>query len=40
MSVDPEGNLYIAEVNSGRAQKFFPRERARQDLLIMEPLIR
>jgi len=25
MSVDQEGNLYLAEVNNGRAQKFRPR---------------
>jgi hypothetical protein len=25
MSVDQEGNLYLAEVNNGRARKFRPR---------------
>ena len=25
MSVDPDGNLYVAEVDSGRVQKFKPR---------------
>ena len=34
MSVDEEGNFYIAEVNSGRVQKFRPREGADPDLLI------
>ncbi len=34
MSVDDEGNFYISEVNSGRVQKFRPREGARSELLI------
>ena len=34
MSVDEEGNFYIAEVNSGRVQKFRPREGVDPDLLI------
>lgn len=38
MSVDQEGNLYIAEVNNGRAQKFVPREGANPALLAGLPL--
>jgi hypothetical protein len=38
MSVDPSGNLYIAEVNSGRAQKFVPRSNALKHLLTQPPL--
>ena len=34
MSVDPEGNLYLAEVNNGRAEKFRPRPGANTALLI------
>jgi hypothetical protein len=34
MSVDPEGNLYLAEVNNGRAEKFRPRPGANPALLI------
>lgn len=38
LSVDQEGNLYIAEVNNGRAQKFVPREGANPELLVGVPL--
>ena len=38
MSVDPDGNLYIAEVNNGRAQKFIPRPDADKTLLVGQPL--
>ncbi len=38
MSVDQEGNLYIAEVNNGRAQKFVPREGANPEFLVGLPL--
>ena len=38
MSVDQEGNLYIAEVNNGRAQKFVPRDGANPDLMLGLPL--
>jgi len=38
LSVDQEGNLYIAEVNNGRAQKFVPREGANPDFLVGLPL--
>lgn len=34
MSVDPEGNLYLAEVNNGRAEKFRPRTGANRALLV------
>ena len=34
MSVDEEGNFYIAEVNNGRVQKFRPRADADPDLLV------
>ena len=37
MSVDQEGNLYVAEVDSGRAQKFRPRPGANPALLIGKP---
>ena len=35
---DPQGNLYIAEVNNGRAQKFAPRDGANPELLVGRPL--
>jgi hypothetical protein len=38
MSVDQEGNLYLAEVNSGRAQKFRPRAGANPALLVGKPV--
>ena len=31
MSVDQEGNLYVAEVDSGRVQKFRPKQGANPD---------
>ncbi len=34
MSVDEEGNFYIAEVNNGRVQKFRPREGVDPNLLV------
>jgi NHL repeat len=36
-TVDPEGNLYVAEVGNGRLQKFTPRRGARPELLIGKP---
>jgi len=36
-TVDPEGNLYFAEVGNGRLQKFTPRRGARPELLIGKP---
>ena len=38
MSVDPDGNLYIAEVNNGRAQKFRPRAGANRALMVGQPI--
>jgi len=38
MSVDQEGNLYLAEVNNGRAQKFRPRPGADQALIVGKPV--
>ncbi len=38
MSVDQEGNLYLAEVNNGRAQKFSPRADANMDHVVGPPL--
>ncbi|MBZ5699163.1 MAG: hypothetical protein LAN18_11525 [Acidobacteriia bacterium] len=37
ISVDQEGNLYMAEVSNGRAQKFRPRQGARPELLVGQP---
>ena len=36
-SVDPEGNLYIADVGDARVQKFRPRPGARPELLVGKP---
>ncbi len=38
MSVDQDGNLYVAEVNSGRVQKFRPRPDADPAALIGQPV--
>ena len=38
MSVDQDGNLYVAEVNSGRVQKFRPRPGADPAALIGQPV--
>jgi hypothetical protein len=38
MSVDQEGNLYLAEVNNGRAQKFRPRKGANPAYLVGQPV--
>jgi sugar lactone lactonase YvrE len=38
MSVDQDGNLYLAEVNNGRPQKFRPRTGARQTLVVGQPI--
>jgi DNA-binding beta-propeller fold protein YncE len=38
MSVDQEGNLYLAEVNNGRAQKFRPRPGAAPALVVGKPV--
>jgi hypothetical protein len=38
MSVDSDGNLYVAEVNSGRFEKFRPRKGANPSLLVGQPV--
>ena len=38
MSVDSDGNLYLAEVNNGRLEKFRPRKGANPALLVGQPL--
>ena len=38
MSVDQEGNFYVAEVGGGRVQKFTPRDGARQETLLARPV--
>jgi DNA-binding beta-propeller fold protein YncE len=34
LSIDTDGNFYVAEVDSGRVQKFKPRAGARQEFLL------
>ena len=38
MSVDQDGNLYLAEVNNGRAEKFRPRPGANPNLVVGKPI--
>jgi sugar lactone lactonase YvrE len=38
MSVDQEGNFYVAEVANGRAQKFHPRQGANPAFLVGKPV--
>ena len=38
LHVDQEGNLYVAEVDSGRAQKFVPRKGANPAFLVGSPV--
>jgi len=38
MSVDSGGNLYVAEVDSGRVQKFKPRAGANSAYLVAKPV--
>jgi sugar lactone lactonase YvrE len=38
MSVDSDGNLYVAEVDSGRVQKFKPRAGANPAYLVAKPV--
>jgi hypothetical protein len=38
MSVDQEGNLYLAEVNNGRAEKFHPRAGANPAFVVGQPV--
>ena len=37
MSTDQEGNLYVAEVNNGRIQKYTPRKGANPAFLVGNP---
>jgi len=37
-SVDQEGNLYVAEVDNGRVQKFRPRQGANQAFVVAKPV--
>jgi sugar lactone lactonase YvrE len=37
-SVDQDGNFYVAEVDSGRAQKFTPRPGANPAFLVSKPI--
>jgi len=38
LSVDQDGNLYLAEVNNGRPQKFRPRQGANPAFLVGQPV--
>jgi peptidylamidoglycolate lyase len=38
MSVDQDGNFYVAEVGNGRVQKYAPRPRARTELMVGKPV--
>jgi len=38
MATDQEGNLYLAEVDSGRFQKFVPRQGANPATLVGKPI--
>jgi sugar lactone lactonase YvrE len=38
MSVDQEGNLYLAEVDAGRVQKFKPKAGANPDFVVTKPV--
>jgi hypothetical protein len=38
MSVDQEGNLYVAEVGGGRVQKYRPRTGARPETMVGKPV--
>jgi DNA-binding beta-propeller fold protein YncE len=38
MSVDQEGNLYLAEVNNGRVEKFHPRQGANSAFIVGQPI--
>jgi sugar lactone lactonase YvrE len=40
MSVDQEGNLYVAEVDSGRVQKFRPKPGANPNYVMAKPVAR
>jgi len=38
MSVDQDGNLYVAEVDAGRVQKFHPKAGANSEFLVAKPV--
>jgi sugar lactone lactonase YvrE len=38
ISVDAEGNFYVAEVNNGRFQRFVPRANVSETLLVGRPI--
>jgi sugar lactone lactonase YvrE len=38
LSVDSDGNFYVAEVDSGRAQKYKPRAGANPAFLVAKPV--
>jgi hypothetical protein len=38
LSVDQDGNLYVAEVDCGRVQKFTPRPGASPAFLLAKPI--
>ncbi len=38
MSVDPDGNFYVAETDNGRFQRFVPRANARKEMLVGPPV--
>ncbi len=38
VSVDPEGNLYVAEVSNGRVQKFRPSKGVNPGFLVGQPV--
>jgi hypothetical protein len=37
-SVDQEGNFYVAEVDTGRVQKFRPRPGVKSNFLVSKPV--
>jgi hypothetical protein len=38
VSVDQDGNLYTAEVDNGRVQKFAPKPGANPDFMVAKPI--
>jgi sugar lactone lactonase YvrE len=38
ISVDQQGNLYVAKTENGRVQKFRPRKGANPDYLVGQPV--
>jgi hypothetical protein len=37
IAVDQEGNLYLSDVDRGGAQKYVPKQGARQELIVGKP---